>query len=282
MKHLDGNHPSNVRSACAAALRKAACISDDIRHRLIECLENAPESDLREGAARGLSRSARRDIDARTSLLSSVGRSEETEDVRVACLHALHDVLPTLPDGVARLDQLLAEVHNPRLSRVAAQIFADYAATNRVDWPTIPIEKVEQVLVSVTDPCPCALDALRGLVDAREIRQLGVPMERRIERALSNVRERIEQAFVFGSRARREQSGESDVDLMIIGDTSLKDLTPSLKRIEQELGCQVNAVIYSPHEWQERIRESNPFVKEVSRGKKLFVIGEPNELAAMA
>jgi len=87
--------------------------------------------------------------------------------------------------------------------------------------------------------------------------------------------------FIFGSAARDEQSAESDIDLMVIGEATLRDLTPGLKRAEDELGRQVNAVIYSEEEWRERCRRKDPFVMNVLNGKIIFVSGDRDELRAM-
>jgi predicted nucleotidyltransferase len=132
------------------------------------------------------------------------------------------------------------------------------------------------------EPCIHALEALRSLVDERESRGLGIPMEARITRVLADVRDRIWIAFIFGSMARGDQDPESDIDLMVIGQVSLKELSPCLKRAEQELGRQVNTVIYSESEWAKRREERNPFVARVLKGDKIFVIGGHDELAAMA
>jgi predicted nucleotidyltransferase len=150
-----------------------------------------------------------------------------------------------------------------------------------VDWGRLPIEKIEQVLTTVQDPCPCALAALRALMDARELRNRGVPREARIRRALSAVRDTIRLAFVFGSAARREQGADSDVDLMVIGDATLRELAPGLRRVEQELGRQVNVVVYSEDEWRRRNEQRDTFVSNVARAEKLFVLGDADEFAAM-
>jgi predicted nucleotidyltransferase len=87
--------------------------------------------------------------------------------------------------------------------------------------------------------------------------------------------------FIFGSSARGQQGADSDIDLMVIGDVTLKDLTPGLKRAEQELGRQVNAVVYPREEWKTRYGAGDPFVRQVARGEKVFVIGGSDELTAM-
>jgi predicted nucleotidyltransferase len=187
-----------------------------------------------------------------------------------------------MPQGVDFLADMLFEPSDSPLHHGAAIALAKHAAAGRVDWSKLPIERVEKTLVSADEPCPHMLDALRGLVDAREVRGLNIPPEGRIKRALAGVLDRVATMFIFGSYAKGQQSLDSDVDLMVIGDVSLRELAPDLKRVEQELGRQVNVVIYAPDEFRKRVQDENPFVKEVMRGEKLFVMGGQDELAAMA
>jgi predicted nucleotidyltransferase len=156
-----------------------------------------------------------------------------------------------------------------------------YAAADRVNWGEAPMEMMEHLLTLPQAPYADALPALRALVDARERRKLGVPREMRILRALSAVRDRIKVMFIFGSYARGEQDADSDIDLLIIGDVSLRELTPGLKQAEHEMGRQVNIAVYSEKEWRERRLDGNPFVTDVLKGQKVFIIGGPDELGAV-
>ena len=162
----------------------------------------------------------------------------------------------------------------------AAKSLALYAAADRVDWTELPMEMMEQLLTSPQASYAEALPAVRALLDARERRKMGIPREARILRALSALRERVKVMFIFGSYARGEQDAESDIDLLVIGDVSLRELTPGLKQAEQELGRQVNIAVYSEKDWHERCLDGNPFVTGVLKGQKVFIVGGPDELGA--
>lgn len=94
--------------------------------------------------------------------------------------------------------------------------------------------------------------------------------------------ERIRLAFLYGSTARSEESSESDVDLMIVGDVGLSDLVPSLRRVEQKLGRPVNPTIYSSKEFKAKARNQDHFLTTVLGGAKQFVKGNDVELATVA
>jgi predicted nucleotidyltransferase len=193
----------------------------------------------------------------------------------------LETSLPGLPDGSDVLRAALRGGSDSRLVAVAATLVSEYAVSGRIRWEELPVAEAEAALAAAKQPCPHMWAHLVALVDAREVRRLGVPLEARVARALSRFTDRIDVSFVFGSKARDEQGPESDVDLMVVGDVSLEELAPALRLLEQEVGRQVNAVVYSGDEWKRRLGEGNPFVNEVAEGAKRFVIGGADELAGL-
>ena len=281
LERLKDDPSGDVRGECARALEVEACNAPSVRRTLAGILDSQASPKVRSGAARGLAGAAGKDRDTLLRLRARLGDPEEHDRVRACSLWALEDVLPTLPDGSRVLRELVDSGQGSVVARVAAILVSRYAKTDKVRWEDLPTRSAEQLLVSLENPCPHALDALVSLVETRELKNLGIPREARIARALSSFQDRIRLSFVFGSTARREQRSDSDIDLIIIGNASLEDVAPGLREVEQELGKQVNAVIYSEEEWRERSHEGNPFVKEVVEGEKLFVLGGENELAAM-
>lgn len=278
----DAGEDAQLRGDCAEVLRSPAVDDPGVRDRLTECLGRDQPLPIRKGAVRGLKRCVRDHGDVREKLWALLTSEDEEECVRVAALWTLELTLPELAGGVGLLRELVSRSAGDRLARVAAQILAEYVAMGRVNWDPSLIERIEHVLVSLENPCKHALDALRALINAREVRRLGMPREARIARALDAHRDRIEAMFIFGSAARAEQGQNSDIDLMVIGDVGLRELTPDLKRLEQELGRQVNVVLYTPEERSRRLSAGEPFLKRVEGGPKLFVMGGADDLAAVA
>jgi len=99
--------------------------------------------------------------------------------------------------------------------------------------------------------------------------------------ALMPLKARIRTAFVFGSVAKGEPSAESDVDLMVVGGVTLRELVSALAEAQRQLGREVNPTIYSPEEFAEKAATGHPFVRDVLRGPKLLVIGDEHELARL-
>jgi uncharacterized protein len=92
---------------------------------------------------------------------------------------------------------------------------------------------------------------------------------------------RIRVAFVFGSIARGEEKAGSDVDLMVIGQLGLRDLSRLLSGIEEKIGREVNPHVLREEEFRKRIRAKEHFVSSVMEAPKLFIIGSQRELEAM-
>src|SRR3990172_408781 len=92
---------------------------------------------------------------------------------------------------------------------------------------------------------------------------------------------RIRVAFVFGSIASGEEKAGSDVDLMVIGQLGLRDLSRLLSGIEKKIGREVNPHILREDEFRKRVRAKEHFVSSVMESSKIFVIGSHHELEAM-
>lgn len=90
----------------------------------------------------------------------------------------------------------------------------------------------------------------------------------------------IDWAFIYGSVARAEELASSDVDLMIIGQVGLADLTPVLRRAEGQLGRAVNPTLYTREEFATKLYAGHHFLKAVLDDAKLLILGDPHELAA--
>jgi predicted nucleotidyltransferase len=91
----------------------------------------------------------------------------------------------------------------------------------------------------------------------------------------------IRLAFVFGSIARSDGKAGSDVDLMVIGTISLRQLGKLLSGIGTKLGREVNPHVLTPEEFLKRRKIRDHFITTVLSEPRLFVIGSEDELKAM-
>ncbi|MDP3016006.1 MAG: helix-turn-helix domain-containing protein [Deltaproteobacteria bacterium] len=100
-----------------------------------------------------------------------------------------------------------------------------------------------------------------------------------LKSALKDKRVRV--AFVFGSITRGEENAGSDVDLMVIGQLGLRDLSRLLYGIEEKIGREVNPHVLREEEFRKRIRAKEHFASSVMEAPKIFIIGSERELETM-
>jgi predicted nucleotidyltransferase len=99
--------------------------------------------------------------------------------------------------------------------------------------------------------------------------------------ALTPLAEKISLAFVFGSIVRGDESADSDVDLMVVGNVPLDEILACLAPVERALGRSINPTVYSSKEFRSKLADGNHFLSSVLRGKKHILIGEESELGKM-
>ena len=92
----------------------------------------------------------------------------------------------------------------------------------------------------------------------------------------------ITYAFIFGSVARGEQTASSDIDLMVLGNVSLRQLTKMLSGLSDKLCREINPHSLSGEEFIRRKKDGDPFINRICEEVKIFVIGNENDFKAMA
>ncbi len=88
----------------------------------------------------------------------------------------------------------------------------------------------------------------------------------------------IKMAFIYGSYAKAKENYLSDIDIIIIGAPNEDDLVKKLDKLEEKLQRDINYKLYALNEFKKDVRESEPFVLEVLKDKKIMIIGDEDEL----
>jgi predicted nucleotidyltransferase len=262
----------SVRGACASSLRNVALSGSDetVVARLKQIVNSDEPEALRIGAAYGLEKAAEHDRDTTTALLTVATLDAATDRLRSACAWALEPQIGRNSEVRSAFETWLDIPKNSKLRRVAAQAMAHYMADEPSAWEHELVEKIENILMNLDDPCPHALDSLEAIATAREV-QRGLRLENVLRDLLKPVERRVELAFVFGSTARKRQTQDSDIDLMVIGDVSLKELSTPLRQAEKTLGRRINPALYSRGDAQRKYQSGDPFLIDVYRREKIPV-----------
>jgi len=93
--------------------------------------------------------------------------------------------------------------------------------------------------------------------------------------------ERLQLAFVFGSIAKGEAGPESDIDLFLLGDIRLKELSTILSGSSEQLRREINPVIMTVTDYKERLTQKNRFALELLETPKIWLKGNQDEFSAV-
>lgn len=103
-----------------------------------------------------------------------------------------------------------------------------------------------------------------------------------IRSSLASLAPEIQIAFVYGSIARQQERANSDVDLMVVGNTPFGEVVSALGPAQRTLGREINPNVFAADEFRTKLASGNQFLRSVMKEKKLFVLGTENELAKLA
>jgi len=87
----------------------------------------------------------------------------------------------------------------------------------------------------------------------------------------------IEFAFIYGSFASGDETSQSDLDLMIIGNISDISINRSIKKVEKKISRVINYSIYSRKEIEDRINDNDNFIKTILEGPIILIIGKKDD-----
>jgi len=90
--------------------------------------------------------------------------------------------------------------------------------------------------------------------------------------------EKVDFLFIFGSVAAGEEKPNSDIDLFVVGEISLRNVSRLLKEPAEKIGREINPHIMSPAEFIKRKIEKDHFVTSVLESPILMIIGNEHDL----
>ena len=123
-----------------------------------------------------------------------------------------------------------------------------------------------QVIYSLDPRCPI-------YEELRSITRMTVGIADVLREELAALADRIELAYVYGSHARGEERNDSDVDLMVIGRASLRDLSPPLRVAAGVLRREINPTAYRLAEYNRALQDAESFVRRIHDGPRIPVLG---------
>jgi len=92
--------------------------------------------------------------------------------------------------------------------------------------------------------------------------------------ALAPIANRIHLAFVFGSVAKGNEHGGSDLDLLVVTDAlAYADIYAALETAERALGRSINPTVFTRAEWKRKRGRKDSFAARITSQRRLYVIG---------
>lgn len=123
-----------------------------------------------------------------------------------------------------------------------------------------------QVIYRLNPDCPI-YDELRSIL------RKTVGLSAVLRSALEPLADRIEQVYVYGSHARGDERPDSDVDLMVVGRLTLRELSSPLREAGRSLHRVISPTLYTPEAYEQELEMGDSFVARVHNGKRLNLIG---------
>jgi predicted nucleotidyltransferase len=90
----------------------------------------------------------------------------------------------------------------------------------------------------------------------------------------------VQSASIYGSIAKNEADGASDIDLLIIGEPDQIQLAAEIRRAEKILHREINYTILGPKELQRKLSARNAFIRDIWNGKRIELIGHEQDQTA--
>jgi predicted nucleotidyltransferase len=127
-----------------------------------------------------------------------------------------------------------------------------------------------------------AIPAHPAFVDLRAAVMKTMGLGDELRNALSDLGDVVTIAFIYGSFARGDDVVGSDVDVLIVGSASRRQVATALAGAVRSPGRELNPFIVPPADFTARWRESDHFITSVLSDSRIWLIGDDVSLAALA
>jgi len=84
-------------------------------------------------------------------------------------------------------------------------------------------------------------------------------------------------ALIYGSVARGEELETSDVDLLVVGDIAEENLIAGVRKVEEEIGREINYILWSEREFERRAKTKHHLLKEIADNPIIGLVGDVDE-----
>ena len=124
-----------------------------------------------------------------------------------------------------------------------------------------------QVIYRLNPDCPI-YDDLRSII------RKTVGLADTLREELQPPSSRIERAYVYGSQASGDALPDSDIDLMVVRDVSLREISSAIRSAGNTLGRVVNPMAYTDDEYRAELQTDNSCAHRAHNGLRIALLGQ--------
>jgi predicted nucleotidyltransferase len=81
------------------------------------------------------------------------------------------------------------------------------------------------------------------------------------------------EAYLYGSFARNQQDMVSDIDVLVIGAPRDEILAEAVRKLERQLGREINYTVLTPKEFESRRARKDAFLESVWHNRRIALLG---------
>ena len=166
--------------------------------------------------------------------------------------HHLRDLAVRLSIDPSNLSRELRRLERDGLFRAEVSGRQKYFRLNR-EYPLF--REVRSIVAKTIGAAPLIANSVRALAD-------------------------IEEAYLYGSFARNQQDAASDIDLLVIGTPRGEVLAEAMRKLERQLGREINYTVLSRNEFEFRRARKDAFLESVWRHKRVSLVAQHEEAQA--
>ena len=82
----------------------------------------------------------------------------------------------------------------------------------------------------------------------------------------------IDEAYLYGSFARNQQDAASDIDVLVIGTPREEPLAEAMRKLERQLGREINYTVLSRKELESRRSRNDAFLENIWHNKRVALV----------
>jgi len=82
----------------------------------------------------------------------------------------------------------------------------------------------------------------------------------------------IDEAYLYGSFARNQQDAASDIDVLVIGAPRAETLAEAMRKLERQLGREINYTTLSRKEFESRRSRNDAFLENIWHNKRVALV----------